>query len=976
LGNLTDGNQKKPKSFSLAQALGLILFLFSALVFLCLITGGWIYGELIGGDIFHFLMGVFGWSAYAIFAALSYAGIALFAGLKPHFKRSKLILSISLFITLGLILQLVTSELRLGVDVPSYGKYLETVYFKQGFTSASFGGVVFGLVAYLLFKPLSIGAYILLSIIALVLIFYLFNINKLWRAKAQKQYFEKPKLDIQGYKEYDLNLPQEDTGNVNKAPKKLFVADISDFKSNQKEAKKSKAYDLLLSSKKPEETSSVVAFDSTASSSDILFKKPNIAKAYGKELFKDNKPDEKTYTENFASTLEEKKKYILTPPAPEIRYPQKSAHTERPRQDDAMPKYIHDKIVPEKKKKKYNVLENQITAYDLYKDNIEYDDVDFENNQVIEPNKHTENKKDNIISDSSFSAKNIFDDKKKRELINSFDEDIPEIISEQSRPEIISSENRLKKEKEKSKRESLQGFKEPPVSFSEYKKFEPEDSFDDIVSDDESDYDDYIEYSPYNAPPVELLIDPKITRTEDYDDYDEKATELEKVLEDFKIFAKVVNITPSSSVTRYELQMPPGMPVARILNRSDDIAMALSSVGDVRIEAPIPGKSLLGIEVPNKKRKIIVIKEVLDTKEFFEAKSKMAFPLGRDINGNNYIVDIAKMPHLLIAGATGSGKSVCLNALIISLLYRASPEDLRIILIDPKRVEFNIYADIPHLLIKSIINEQDKAISAFNWAIEEMERRFALFKKRNAKDIDSYNERIDRSLENKLARILIVVDELAELMSSKKAGEVEEKIQRLAQLSRAAGIHLVLATQRPSVDVITGLIKANMPSRIAFRVISQVDSRTIMDYAGAEKLLGDGDMIFTAANTPKPVRMQCPYISIEEIESVIEYVKSNNDAYFDDSVYDSIMSQKTSGASSGGQGLSDDVDPYLLEVLKLAIESNQISISMVQRRFAVGYARAGKIIDDLERQGLISPLDGSKPRQVLITMEEFNRRFG
>ncbi|MCL1901500.1 MAG: FtsK/SpoIIIE domain-containing protein, partial [Firmicutes bacterium] len=574
-----------------------------------------------------------------------------------------------------------------------------------------------------------------------------------------------------------------------------------------------------------------------------------------------------------------------------------------------------------------------------------------------------ENRKDNIIFDSTFSSKNIFDEKKKQALLNNFEEE--------EKPEIISFESRLNKEPKKEYKKE----KETPVSFSEFKDFETEDSFDEIIVG-ESD-DDYIEYSPYNAPPVELLHAPKVIRTDDYEDYEEKANELEKVLEDFKIFAKVVNITPSSSVTRYELQMPPGMPVARILNRADDIAMALSSVGDVRIEAPIPGKSLLGIEVPNKKRKIIVIKEVLDTKEFFEAKSKMAFPLGRDINGNNYVVDIARMPHLLIAGATGSGKSVCLNSLIISLLYRAGPEDLRIILIDPKRVEFNIYADIPHLLIKSIINEQDKAISAFNWAIEEMERRFALFKKKNAKDIDSYNDRIDKSAENKLARILIVVDELAELMSSKKAGEVEEKIQRLAQLSRAAGIHLVLATQRPSVDVITGLIKANMPSRIAFRVISQVDSRTIMDYAGAEKLLGDGDMIFTSANTPKPVRMQCPYISIEEMESVIEYVKSNNDAYFDDDVFDSIMSQKAGSSGHGNSNLnSDDIDPYLLEVLKLAIESNQISISMVQRRFAVGYARAGKIIDDLERQGLISPLDGSKPRQVLITMDEFNRRFG
>ena len=976
MSNFSENNNKKSKTLNLMQVFGLILFIFSAIVFLCIATGGVIFGAIIGKDIFRFLLGTFGWSSYAFFAAGIYSGMAMFLGRRPFIKkRKKLIQAIVLFVIIGLILQLATSNSFIKDPIPSYGKYLSSAYNAgEAVKTATFGGVIFGLVVYPFFRLLTpIVCYVIFSIATVVLVFFLFNMNRLFKTKTGNEYFEKPELKIKGYKDYDLNL-QETEGleipeKVATAPRKLFVGDVGDYvKPNKKSSNKGKAYDILIGDKNQEVPAPTsLAYTSAGNSADILFKKPDVGKSMGKELFNSND----TYVESFDKSLEEKKKYILTPPDPTTVYARDLDSLNRSRDDSgkAMPKFIHDKS-EDKRKKKYNVLENQMTAYDIYSENSEFDDVEYDYDELHEPlNKHKkterETKRQNdIIHEGSlndYSSKNIFDAAKKQNLINNI-----------NRPEIISDSYREQYTSASEARQRGETVRENEV------KHQVDDFFSKVSENKASDIQssDYIEYSLYNAPPLELLRDPKFDDGDMIEDYDEKAGLLEQTLEDFRINAKVVNITPGSSVTRYELQMPPGMPVSRILSRSDDIAMALASVGDVRIEAPIPGKNLLGIEIPNSKRKLVVLKEVLNTKEFFEAKSKLSFALGKDIGGKNHIVDIAKMPHLLIAGSTGSGKSVCLNALLISILYKSSPEDVRVILIDPKRVEFNIYADLPHLLIKNIINEQEKAISALNWAIFEMERRFALFKKCNAKDIDSYNERIDKSVENKLARILIVVDELAELMASKKAGEVEEKIQRLAQLSRAAGIHLVLATQRPSVDVITGLIKANMPSRIAFRVISQIDSRTIMDVSGAEKLLGDGDMIFKSANTPKPIRMQCPFISMDEIENVIDFIKNNNDAYFDDKISDNIMAENRGGSSSGGGYNHDEQDSYTLDVLKLAIESNQISISMVQRRFAVGYARAGKIIDDLERQGLISALDGSKPRQVLITMSEFRERFG
>lgn len=488
----------------------------------------------------------------------------------------------------------------------------------------------------------------------------------------------------------------------------------------------------------------------------------------------------------------------------------------------------------------------------------------------------------------------------------------------------------------------------------------------------------------YIKPPIELLKTyEKVDDTESQEEYMFKAELLEETLENFKIPAKVINITKGPTVTRYEIQMPPGKTVKLIQSISNDIAMALEANGDVRIEAPIPGRNAVGIEVPNKLRDTIGVKEIISSKEFENSKG-LTFVLGKDISGANMLCDITDMPHLLVAGSTGSGKSVCLNVLIISLLYRFSPEDLKIILIDPKRVEFAAYSGIPHLIMPEPIIEIKDAINAFNWLIGEMDRRYDLFHEAHVNHIGEYNNReaVKSGKEAKLPIIVLIVDELSNLMSQSKR-EVEDRIKRLTELARASGIHLIVATQRPSVDVITGTIKANLPSRIAFAVTSGADSKTILDGGGAENLLGKGDMLYSPRDLAEPKRVQCAFISQDEIHAVVEYVKQNNPSYYDENIAKEICKNEEEEQKSIAQSSSGDDefkminDPLFPKALKLAIETKQASVSMIQRRFSVGFARAARILDQMELANFVSPQDEnrSKPRSVYITMDEFREIF-
>ncbi len=475
----------------------------------------------------------------------------------------------------------------------------------------------------------------------------------------------------------------------------------------------------------------------------------------------------------------------------------------------------------------------------------------------------------------------------------------------------------------------------------------------------------------YTPPPISLLSEPKQGGMGS-----ENPAEAAKILVDtlasFNIAVKVTDYSVGPVVTRFELQPAPGVRVSKIMGLSNDIALALAAPR-VRIEAPIPGKAAVGIEIPNKKAIPVVLREIVESREFLKASSPITLAFGKDIAGKVITADLAKMPHLLIAGSTGSGKSVCINDLIVSMVYKSSPAELRMILVDPKVVELSVYGSLPHLLIP-VVTEPKKAASALRWAVNEMMKRYKLFSEVGARELERYNS-LQKEASSKLPKLVVIIDELADLMMV-APDEVEDSICRIAQLGRAAGIHLIVATQRPSADIITGLIKANIPSRCAFAVSSGIDSRIILDAMGAEKLLGRGDMLFHPTGASKATRVQCAFISDEEVESVMDFFARQKQAPTFDDKFISEVTTESSGGSGGAFGEGKQEDDLLPEALKVVLENNSASISMIQRRLRVGYARAARLIDIMEQHGYVSGFEGSKPRRVLIKQSEFNQLYG
>ncbi|BEP29299.1 DNA translocase FtsK [Helicovermis profundi] len=465
----------------------------------------------------------------------------------------------------------------------------------------------------------------------------------------------------------------------------------------------------------------------------------------------------------------------------------------------------------------------------------------------------------------------------------------------------------------------------------------------------------HMEYENYIIPSVKMLSNSKVTGTSNKKEILDIARKLESILASFKVEAKVVQISKGPAITMFELQPSPGVKVSKIVNLSDDIALGLAAQ-QIRIIAPIPGKAAVGIEIPNKNTSLVTLKDVLDTKEFRDSKSKLSFALGKDISGNSIVSDLSKMPHLLIAGATGSGKSVCVNTLIASILFNARPDEVKLLMIDPKVVELNNYNGIPHLILP-VVTDPKKASIALNWAVQEMTNRYNTFAETSVRDINSYNKKAEKNDLEKMPKIVVIIDELADLMMV-APNQVEDAICRLAQMARAAGIHLIVATQRPSVDVITGLIKANIPSRIAFSVSSQIDSRTILDMGGAEKLLGKGDMLFSPVGLSKPMRVQGAFVSDEEVENLVAFVKGQSGQVN----YDEGILENTSSTLF----IDNNDDEYLRPSIEHVINSKQASVSMLQRKFRIGYNRAARIVDEMEERGIVGPSAGSKPREVLV----------
>ena len=541
-------------------------------------------------------------------------------------------------------------------------------------------------------------------------------------------------------------------------------------------------------------------------------------------------------------------------------------------------------------------------------------------------------------------------------------------FKEKKLKKIKEKKKEIRKEKTQSKEDSNS---DKNLKLEEENKKEIKDDFDERFEKakinsykskqvDLSDFDQTFkeEYTlNYKFPKLDLLDDRENGSEVDQNDIKDKARRIEECLDSFGIKSKVVQINIGPSVTCFELKPQRGVKVSKILNLSDDLSLALAT-SDIRIEAPIPGKSHVGIEVPNSKKEVVGLKEMIASEEFIKNTKELPFVLGKSISGSPKVSAIEKMPHLLVSGATGSGKSVCINTIIMSILYKHSPDEVKLLLIDPKIVELSIYNGIPHLIMP-VITDPKKASSSLFWAIREMERRYKLFEENHVRDISSYRDltEIDENIE-KLPYIVIIIDELSDLMMT-AAGEVEDYITRLAQKSRACGIHLIIATQRPTVDVITGTIKANIPSRIAFAVTSQIDSRTILDMSGAETLLGKGDMLFSPSDAMKPMRIQGAFVSDSEVLRVVNYIKETREEEYDKKAMETVE-EKTKVIEN------DDEDELINDAIEIIINENTASVSLIQRKLKVGYARAGRIIDQLEARGVIGGYEGSKPRKVLV----------
>ena len=486
-----------------------------------------------------------------------------------------------------------------------------------------------------------------------------------------------------------------------------------------------------------------------------------------------------------------------------------------------------------------------------------------------------------------------------------------------------------------------------------------------------------IETKQYVLPPINLLSK-SVSKANDpaaATELKEKADTLINTLESFGVKARIVAIQRGPRVTRYEIQPAAGVKVSKITNLSDDIALNLAAAG-VRIEAPIPGKAAIGIEIPNTNQDVVSIREIIESREFRDAKSKLAFSVGKDIAGNIIIGDVAKMPHMIIAGTTGSGKSVCTNSIIMSILYRATPDEVKLILIDPKMVEFTTYNGIPHLLIP-VVTDPRQAAGALNWGVQEMLRRYKLFADNNVRDLGGYNELAARKGYDKLPQIVIAIDEFSDLMMA-ASKEVEDSVCRLAQMARAAGMHLIIATQRPTTDVITGLIKANIPSRIALSVQSQVDSRTILDTQGAEKLLGYGDMLYYPNGMQKPLRVQGCFCSTKEVETIVDFIKKESVSEYNEEIIEAVEqnmpAEKGERTSDVSEPIGNGDDVLIEKAIDVVVEMGQASTSSLQRKLKLGYARAARIIDELESMGVVGPYEGAKPRKVIMSKQQWAER--
>ena len=988
--NQEDNTEKTP--IFTKELAGMVLILFATLTLVCLITREAVFGD-IGLYINYFLLGVFGYTAYFWIVALIFCGVLLVAGKKLTPSR-KIVPVIFAVLTAVLLIHSITVK---NLEVSSYGGYISATYEKgaNGISTSSFGGALSSMITFLPVKVISLaGTYAVLGVLCVLSVY--FSIKSFATATTQKP--QKPTkkspeevIDIQE-KDYPIPgvVPEENgnglfvrSDNFELKTKKEIIASEKKNESfkilypNHKGASKGLGYGSSESVEVPLKTDDfdkkldyikiptkvqIPNYDITSSrisnnSGQVRVSQPikSVVPENKTELppmfehdegdtLKDEPVSRRMQDYDRYATIEETTDDIPVVPTP---VPEVQSRT-----------VFEQPVVPEvpETPTRQDVLDITDTTKEEINLVEEVEVVD-ETEEPAETNIPLFGRRRDVFS---VPEEKVEEEPIKNETVELPKRETPELPSRQS----LGSRDVL------GSRQSVVPTPVPEVPS------EP-------VNDGPKDFIPLIN-RVYNRPPLDLFKTYKQDINAPKEDHEARSAIIERTLSEFGIDAKVVNYIQGPTVTRYEIMMPAGVSVKKVPNHADDIAMRLESENGVRIEAPIPGKNLVGIEVPNKVKTTVGLKDIIESEEFQKNKSgALTFALGKDIVGKAISDNLAKGPHYLVAGSTGMGKSVCLNSMIISLITKYSPEDLRIILIDPKQVEFTVYNHLPHLMIDEIITNAQKAIATLHWAVQEMEDRYSKFRESEVRDIDEYNEEIASDTVPKIPKLVIIVDEVSDLMQYNKR-DLEAKILSLSQKARAAGIHLVLATQRPSVDVITGVIKTNLPSRIAFRVSNAIDSGTILSEGGAEKLLGNGDMLYRNAQMPKCERIQGSFISMSEVKSIVSYIKEHNEAYFNEKAAAEIdnsikpqtpeVDESTSGGEVSERNLGED--KLFVEALRHVINTGSASISMLQRRFSVGYSKAGALVDQMDRLGYVSPFDGSRARQVLITKEEFENKYG
>ncbi len=981
------------------ETLGVVLILFSTLVLVCLITRGSVFSKP-GEWVNTFFFGCFGYFAYLVLGLTVYYGLVCITGKRISLSKKIKIYGWLSVIALAFLLHVITMRNHVG----GYGSYIVESYVKAragGMATCSGGGFFVGMFAYLFSAILkNVGSYVVLSVLLALCIFLIVKTvreEKQGLVNSSRQvvsstFVPNPQtvqnslpngVELQGEKDYpvDFAVPEQPSGR-----QKLFVAGArkDDFRARPK------AKDGAQTSIKVDYTSGGLGVVSSA------------------------KPYSQSYTDDMQSKID----YIKTPSPINVEKtdyqkpvetptrvsdyikPQAPISNSAPAVEDTdknsvneIPLFEHDQPSIIK-----NDAESHAMRFSRFADMEEtvLDSSDVTPAEIVRPLPQDQVEDENpeeVIDSVPFVDESVFENQEQvveDDYIENVVEQPPvsSVTRERARSIFDISETKAEEETETESENPTTSFGGEDLGSASTRRRTY--SFQEPEPQPEPEPEKPAKPAPpinreYFRPPFDLLQKYEKVPVGESEDHNANMETIKQTLSEFNINAEPQDFIQGPSITRYEIMMPAGVSVRKVLNYSDNLQMRLESKEGVRIQAPIPGKNLVGIEIANKNPEMVGLREVMELAAS-EGKSKpgsLMFALGKDVVGKPVTDNLAKGPHYLIAGSTGSGKSVCLNAMLVSLIMRYSPEELKLFLVDPKTVEFSAYKHLPHLMIDEIITSPKKAIEMLKWAHGEMERRFKVLNDCGAfvVDINGYNERVASDTVPKMPRIVIVIDELADLMQEGKK-EIEREICAIAQKARAVGIHLVIATQRPSVDVITGTIKANLPSRIAFKVMSFIDSQTILSEAGAEKLLGNGDMLYKNAQMPGTERYQGAYITSVEVNNVVQYIIQNNEAYFDDELKEYLEKatnpqpepEPTQGHVSGDNTEANDV---FLKALWFAVNSGNISISSMQRRFGMGFSKAGGIMDKMDRMGFVSPSEGSnKPRKVLLSREEFVERFG